>query len=101
MIVERLVFRAKFGQGDEVTGAFTEWRDRHASRFGVPTRVMVDVTGPMFTVVVENEYRDLDQVAQIQRDLEHEFQNPEFQAWFAKWSALTEAGSRELYRLVD
>jgi glucose uptake protein GlcU len=101
VIIERLVFRAKFGQGDSVVAAFTEWRDRHAARLGVPVRVLVDVTGAMFTVVAENEYRDLAHVAQVQTALEQEFQSSEFQQWFSKWSALTETGSRELYRVVE
>ncbi len=101
MIIERLVFRARFGQGDEVVTAFKEWRDTHATRFGVPVRVLVDVTGTMFTVVAENEYRDMAHVAQMQSDLEREFENPEFQEWFGRWSAITESGSRELYRVVD
>jgi hypothetical protein len=101
VIIERLVFRAKFGQGDEVVAAFTEWRDKHASRMGIPARVLVDVTGPMFTIVAENEYRDMDHVAQTQKDLEKEFENPEFQQWFGRWSGITESGTRELYRVVD
>ncbi len=101
MIIERLVFRAKFGQGDEVVAAFKEWRDQHASRFGVPARVLVDVTGAMFTVVAENQYRDMAHVAQVQNALEQEFANPEFQQWFGRWSAVTESGSRELYRVVE
>jgi hypothetical protein len=101
MIVERLVFHAKFGQGDDVAKAFAEWRDVHGPRFGLSARVMIDVTGPMFTVVLETDYRDLSHVAQVQADLEKEFARPEFGAWFQKWSSLTESGTRELYRVVD
>lgn len=101
MIIERLVFRAKFGQGDQVVAAFREWRDTHAPRFGLPVRVLVDVTGPMFTVIAESEYRDLAQVAQVQAEREKEFANPEFGQWFQKWSNLTESGTRDLYRVVE
>jgi hypothetical protein len=101
MILERLVFRAKFGRGDQVAAAFAEWRDTYAPRFGIKARVLVDVTGPMFTIVAESEYRDLAHVAQLQTDLEKEFANPDFQQWFQKWSELTESGSRELYRVVE
>ena len=36
-----------------------------AGRFGVTARIMVDLTGPMFTVVVESEYRDMAHVAEM------------------------------------
>src|SRR6266487_1711487 len=101
MVIERLVFRGRFGQGDEVSKAFVEWRDKHASRLGLPCRVLVDVTGPMFTVVAENEYRDMAHVAQVQSELEKEFASPEFAQWFQKWSGVTESGTREFYRVLD
>jgi hypothetical protein len=101
MIVERLLFRTQFGKGDEVAAAFCEWRDKHASRWGVRTRVLVDVTGPMFMVVVENEYADLEAVASVQKLMQADFASPEFAAWFPKWAGITESGTRELYRVVD
>jgi hypothetical protein len=101
MIVERLVFRAKYGQGDTVVSAFKEWRERFESRFGLKSRLLVDVVGPMFTVVVENEYRDMAHVAESEAREREFFADPEFQAWFASWSQATESGTRELYRVVE
>jgi hypothetical protein len=51
MIGERIVFRAKFGQGDAVVNAFKEWRDKYASQYDVTSRLLVDFTGQMFTIV--------------------------------------------------
>ena len=100
MIVERLVFRTKFGQGDTVARAFQSWLKRFGERFGVEGRCLVDLTGPMFTVVVENQYRDLAQMAELQASQEEFYASPEFQEWFGGWSAATENGTRELYRVV-
>ncbi len=101
MIVERLVFRAKFGQGDAVSAAFKEWRDRFAQRFGVTSRVLVDLTGPMFTIVVETEYRDLAHLAELEVQQQQAYSDPEFQQWFGSWSQATEHGQRELFRVLD
>jgi hypothetical protein len=100
MIIERLVFRAKFGQGDTVVAAFKEWQERFNARFGLSSRLMVDVTGPMFTVVVENEYRDMAHVAEMVARERTFFAEPEFQQWFSRWSNVAEQGSRELYEVV-
>ena len=100
MIIERLVFRAKFGEGDAVAEAFRQWRDRFAARFGAPTRILVDVTGPMFTIVAETEYCDLAHVAELQQREQELYGDPEFQQWFGTWSTAVETGSRELYRVL-
>lgn len=97
MIIERLVWRAKFGQGDQVAEAFTQWRARMAPRFGVTARIMADLTGPMFTVAVETEYRDMAHVAEMTAQLQAQYGDPEFQQWFGSWQGVVESGSRELY----
>ncbi len=101
MIVERLVFRAKFGQGDTIVQAFREWKARIGAGFGAPIRLLVDVTGPLFTVVVEIEYRDLAHFDELQRRVQELYGGNEFEQWFAGWSAATESGTRELYRVVE
>jgi hypothetical protein len=100
VIVERLVFTAKFGQGDTVVTAFKEWQERFNARFGLSSRLMVDVTGPMFTVVLETQYRDMAHVAEVGARERAFFAEPEFQQWFARWSNAVEQGARELYEVV-
>ena len=101
MIIERLVFRGKFGQSDAIVAAFREWKARIGARLGAPIRLLVDVTGPLFTVVVEIEYRDLAHFDELQRREQELYGGAEFEPWFATWSAVTESGTRELYRVVD
>ena len=101
MIIERLVFRAKFGQGDTIVAAFREWKARLGASFGAPIRLLVDVTGPLFTVVVEIEYRDLAHFDELQRREQEMYGGAEFEQWFAGWSAVTESGTRQLYRVVE
>ena len=101
MIVERLVFRGKFGQSDAIVRSFQERKARIGARFGAPIRLLVDVTGPLFTVVVEIEYHDLAHFDELQRREQELYGGAEFEAWFAEWSAVTESGTRELYRVVE
>jgi hypothetical protein len=101
MIVERLVLRAKFGQGDTIVQSFRDWKERIGASFGAPIRLLVDVTGPLFTVVVEIEYRDLAHFDELQRREQEMYGGTEFEDWFAAWSAVTESGTRELYRVIE
>lgn len=101
MIIERLVFRATFGQGDTIAAAFREWKERMGASFGAPIRLLVDVTGPLFTVVVEIEYRDLTHFDELQRREQELYGGAEFEAWFGRWAAVTASGTRELYRVLE
>jgi hypothetical protein len=101
MIGERIVFRAKFGQGDAVVNAFKEWRDKYASQYDVTSRLLVDFTGQMFTIVQETEYRDVAHMAQMEAELRRLYADAEWQRWFNAWAPLVEVGSRELYQTVE
>jgi len=101
MIVERLVFRATFGQGDTIVAAFRDWKERIGASFGAPIRLLVDVTGPLFTVVVEIEYRDLAHFDELQRREQELYGSADFEQWFARWGAVTESGTRELFRVLE
>ena len=101
MIIERLVFRAKFGQGDTIIAAVRDWKERIGASFGAPIRLLVDVTGPLFTVVVEIEYRDLAHFDELQRREQELYGSADFEEWFARWEAVTESGTRELFRVLE
>ena len=64
-------------------------------------RPLVDVTGPLFTVVVETEYRALPHFDELQRCEQEIYGSAEFEAWFARCGAVTESGTRELYRVLE
>jgi hypothetical protein len=94
MVVERLVFQVKYGK-DLVSVAkkgekiFT----KHGYR---PGRVLTDLTGDMFTVVWENEWKNL---AEFEQARERVFSLPEFSSWFSEMEAVTEHGHRELWNV--
>ena len=97
MIVERNVFQAKYGRGDELVQLFQDAAEM-LDRRGASTRhILTDLTGPFFTVVTESEFASL---ADFERANEV-FSDPEFGQWFARMTELVESGRREMYTLVE
>lgn len=93
MIIVRDVFQAKYGKGSELVALFKEaqkWSDNYGSR------ILTDVGGQFFTVVVETEVESL-------ADWEKRFASvlalPEFSAWFTSSMALIDSGRREFYHI--
>ena len=97
MIVEPDVFQAKYGQGDERVEVLKESRPLWEAR-GVNHRILTDVAGSFFTVVLELEWPD-----QVPLTIAHEvlFAKPEFAEWFSRTVPLTESGRRERYSVVE
>ncbi len=66
------------------------------SQVGGNPRILTDLTGPMFTCVIEIETDSLSEWEARRREM---YKRPEFQAWFAQLSSAVEKGSHEFYRL--
>ena len=102
MIVERLTFQAKYGQGDALVGLVREF-NATAKAKGLPpiARVYVDRTGPMFTAVWDSEHKDLAAYAAASGAENAMYSDPEFQAWFARMIPLVERGERQLLEAIN
>lgn len=102
MIIERLTFQAKYGQGDALIGLVREFNKTAAAK-GLPTiaRVYVDRTGPMFTVIWDTESKDLVAYATDAANEGAMYGDPDFQAWFAKMMPLVERGERQLLETIE
>jgi hypothetical protein len=59
--------------------------------------VLTDLVGPFYTVVFENTFESLSEFENSAKKL---MPNPEWQAWYAKVSALTESGYREIFTVA-
>ncbi len=95
MIVVREVFKAKYGQGDGMIALFKEARQKWLS--GLRSRLLVDVSGRFFTVVVEFEVESL---ADWERRVAELFAHPDAADWFARMTPLVDSGRREFYRVA-
>lgn len=94
MIVVRDVFQAAYGRGDELVGLLKEAPE---TLLGYGSRVLVDASGPFFTVVAELEVESLAAYEELQRKL---FALPEFEGWFVRMVPLVESGRREFWRVT-
>jgi len=66
------------------------------SQVGRHPRILTDVSGDMFTVVIEIETEELSDWEKHRREM---YTRPEFQVWFAQLSSSVEKGWHEFYRL--
>ena len=99
MILVRNVFRLKYGQARPALALFKEARDlmnRQGNK--VPTRVMTDLTGPAYTLVLESTYNDL---AAWEKDSQSTFGQDEWRVWYQKFTPLVESGFREIFTIVE
>jgi hypothetical protein len=103
MVVIRNVFRLKFGKAREAVALFKEGiaiQKRAAAGAGLdfPTRLLTDVTGPFYTVVLELTVPNL---AAFEGAAPQLLGDKDWQANYQKIGSLVESGSREIFTLVE
>lgn len=97
MILVRNVFQAKYGRGDELVGLLADGREL-LSRHGMGGyRILTDLSGTYFTVVMEQEMESLAAYEQSRAA----FADPDFGPWFARMTELVDSGSREFLTIED
>jgi hypothetical protein len=101
MIVIRNVFRLQFGKAREAVALFKE-SDAIQKRVGAgadfQVRLLTDVTGPFYTVVMEITAPSM---AAFEAGAPQLMGNKEWQANYQKIAALVESGYREVYSIVQ
>ncbi len=100
MIVIRNVFQLKFGKAREATALMKEGlaiQKRVLSDVEFSTRMLTDVIGPFYTLVLEVTVPDL---ASFEKNAPRAFGDPEFQANYQKMAPLVESGYREVFSIV-
>ena len=101
MIVIRNVFRLKFGKAREAVALFKEGiaiQKRVGAGANFSTRLLTDVTGPFYTVVLEITVPDL---GAFQNDAPKLMGDKEWQANYQKIAALVDSGSREIFTIIE
>src|SRR5688572_13036727 len=101
MIVIRNVFRLKFGKSREAVALMKEGRaieKRVMTGLDYSSRVLTDVTGPFYTVVLELTVPNL---ATFESNAPRLFSDPEWQAHYRKMEPLVESGYREIFSIVE
>ena len=99
MIVIRNTFQLKFGKAKEAVALMKEGLAIQ-KKLGVDVsqRLMTDLTGPFYTVVLE---LTLPNLAAVEGTMSKVMGNAEWQANYQKVSALIESGERNIYSVVE
>ena len=98
MIIVRDVFRLKFGRAKEVKALWKEGAGIETQLGGGPSRAMVDLIGPYYTLVLESTFKDL---ADFERVMANVMGSPAFATWYQKLVPLVEEGYREVYTVLE
>ena len=101
MVVIRNMFHLKFGKAREAVALFKEGiaiQKRVGGNVEFSTRLLTDVTGPFYTVVLELTVPSL---AAFEAAAPQLMGDKEWQANYQKIGALVESGSREIYTVVE
>jgi len=102
MIVVRNVFQLKFGKAREAVASMKEGMAIQKRVIGdkvnFSTRLLTDVTGPFYTLVLEITLPNL---AVLESEMPRIFGDKDFQANYQKMTALVESGYREVFTIVE
>ena len=101
MTVIRNVFRLKFGKAREAVALFKEGiaiQKRVGAGIDFSTRLLTDVTGPFYTVVLELAVPNL---AAFEEAAPRLMGDKDWQANYQKIAPLVESGYREVFTLVE
>jgi hypothetical protein len=100
MIVVRNVFQLKFGRAKE---ALDLWKQGAAIiHRALPgrgmTRILTDLVGQSYTLVVENSF---DSLADFEKSSQALMANPEWRDWYPKFLPVAESAHREIFTVVE
>ena len=99
MILVRNVFRLKYGKAREALALMKEGLAiQKNAGISVSTRLLTDITGPHYTLVLELTAPSL---AEFESTVPRVFGNKEFHANYEKFGALVESGHREIFTIVE
>lgn len=98
MIVVRNVFQLRFGVAREALALWQEGIGYLQRSPGVKdVRLLTDVTGPFYTLVLESTHESL---AGMEQDMRDSSESEEWHAWYSRFTPLVMSGHREVLSVV-
>ncbi len=98
MIVVRDIFQLQFGKAKEATVLLKQGREA-LERDGYPAqRLLVDVTGDYYTLVMESTFDDL---ASFESSMATVGTSEAWQDVYKRFTPLVRTGRREVFRIVE
>lgn len=97
MIVVRDVFQLRFGTAREAAALWNEGLEflRRSPQVREP-RLLTDLTGPYYTLVLESSFDSLGAYETTMR----ESLDDKWRAWYSKFTPLVVSGHREIFNVV-
>lgn len=98
MILVRDIFHLKFGKARDGIAMWKEGQAMLKKAGYNPTRLLTDITGKYYRLVLESTYTSL-------KEFEDRFQdaqgNDEWRKWYERFMPICESGEREIFRILD
>ncbi len=98
MILVRDIFHLKFGKAKEAKELIKAGRQIVSTEGKGFGKVMMDLTGRSYTLVIESEF---DNLSEFEGILKQVFSKEEWQKWYQKIIPLVENSEREIYTLIE
>ncbi len=98
MIVVRDVFQLKFGKMRDAQQLWQEGRQFSRNNGNVGQRVMTDLVGDYYTLVMEQSYNSL---SDYEKAMQNTMGSDEWRNWYKKFTDLVESGKREIFKVVE
>ena len=98
MIIVRDVFRLKFGKAKDAKALMLESKKLMDEDSLKTNRVLFDLVGPAYTMVIEFTYKNL---AEFEDNMGKTMSKKEWGDWYQKFILIVEQSYREIYTIMD
>jgi hypothetical protein len=98
MILVRDVFQVKFGKMKDAKDIWKEMFKAMPAQAGNHPRLLTDLTGQYYTLVLESTFKDLTDYEAFSRS---EMSAPGVGAIYGRFIPLVDSGRREIFTIVD
>jgi hypothetical protein len=98
MILVRDVFRLKFGKAKEARALMREGMRIARKGGGGPSRHLIDLVGPYYTLVLESTHESL---AAWESSMGNDMGGDEMAEWYERFKPVVESGYREIFTVLD
>jgi hypothetical protein len=97
MIVVRNVFRLKFGKAKDAKIILSDIMEIN-KKLGVTFRVLTDITGVSYTLVLETTHESL---SDFENQLKSVFASKDYQESYQKFIPLVDSACREIFTVIS
>ena len=98
MILARNTFQVQFGKMKEAMALAKEGEPFVIMQGAKSHRMLTDLTGTFYTLVLEETY---DSLSELEKAIREFPRNKDWESWYRRFSVLVDSGRRELYTIVQ